>query len=105
MVAGGHPTTDPRLVESIMGPDAQEPAGLPCGILRGELVAVPIAPHVDQQEVPGAQAHVLDDALHLGVELHERAEVVRDHEDRAYAGYGAPASASTTAPAASFNAA
>ena len=71
MVPRGHPADEARVVPASMQTDPELAAhGLDL-LLVLELVPHPQAGHVDEHEVPGPQADVLRDRLHLGPELDE----------------------------------
>src|SRR5207249_3322982 len=77
VVARVHPPGEAWIVPSEVGGDAQCQADVLRRLLRRELLAVPQAGHVDEQQIPRLHAHVLDHAFDLPVKLHELREVVR----------------------------
>src|SRR4029450_9028127 len=77
LVPRGHPTDQARIVPGSMEPDPELAAhGLDL-LLGLELVPHPQSRHVDEYEVPGPQADVLHDGLHLRLQLDELPKTAR----------------------------
>lgn len=78
MIPAVHPADQPGIVPAPVHRDAEAPARRLRRLARRELIAIPEARDVQEEQIPRLQPHVLDHALHLLVQLDELRKVVGD---------------------------